>query len=65
MADALETVRWEIERCQRELSEAELSGDHEAVLIWTRSLWEAKEEEANVMFSAFDMMEPEDGRWYR
>lgn len=65
MADALERARWAVEDNLRELAEAEASGDHEAVLIWTRSLWEAKQEEADVMVSGFDMWEPEDGRWYR
>ena len=62
MASAHEKALWAVEDARRELSEAEASGDHEAVLIWTRTLWEAKLEESATVF---DTWEPEDGDYFR
>jgi len=62
MASSHEKALWAVEDARAALEEAEWSGDHEAVLIWTATLWEAEAEASAVMF---DTWEPEDGNWFR
>lgn len=48
MADSYERALWAVEDTRRELGEAEMSGDHEAVLIWERALREALDNAADL-----------------
>lgn len=64
MANSYERALWAVEDAKRELAEAEASGDHEAVLIWQRSVEEAEDEAAYAFGGSFT--EPyEDEGWYR
>lgn len=50
MADSLERALWAVEDARRERQDAELSGDHEAVLIWERTVKELEAEASDVQF---------------
>lgn len=50
MADSYERALWAVEDARRERQDAELSGDHEAVLIWERTITELEKEASDALF---------------